>query len=172
MGWAAGTRFPGEPFNQCATVPLEMKLKAINSEDTLCFEPAEEINALHGQPMIKLTNVSVAEANKQLATLEKGAALDVVLRFKTASLKVNTRSLTFDYDAANNTLTSNKQTAVLHPGASFDARFLIDRGIIESFWNGGEAAYSVGSLHTDAGPAFALEGEALIEELIVYPMTR
>lgn len=52
-----------------------------------------------------------------------------------------------------------------------DARFLIDRGIVESFWNGGEAAYAIGSLHTDDGPAFALEGDAMVEELIVYPMT-
>lgn len=170
MGWTSGSRFPDEPFNQCASVPLEMKLKAINGEDTLCFEPTEEINTLRGQPIIKLTNVSVAEANEMLATLEKSAALDVVLRFKTASLRVSTRSLTFDYDAANNTLTSNRQTAVLHPGASLDARFLLDRGIVEAFWSDGEAAYSAGSLHTDAGPAFALEGEARIEELIVYPM--
>lgn len=171
MAWASGTKFPGEPFNQCATVPLEMKLKAINGEDTLCFEPTEEINTLRGEPIIKLRNVSVAEANKKLAALEKRAAMDVVLRFKTASLKVSTRSLTFDFDTTTNTLTSNRQTTVLHPGASLDVRFLLDRGIVESFWSGGEAAYSVGSLHTDAGPAFAIEGDAMIEELTVYPMT-
>jgi hypothetical protein len=41
---------------------------------------------------------------------------------------------------------------------------------VESFWNGGEAAYSIASLHSDEGPAFAIEGDAVIEELTVYPM--
>ena len=41
---------------------------------------------------------------------------------------------------------------------------------MESFWNGGEAAYSIASLHSDEGPAFAIEGDAVIEELTVYPM--
>jgi hypothetical protein len=51
-----------------------------------------------------------------------------------------------------------------------DARFLIDHGIVESYWNGGEAAYSVGSLHTHNGPALEIKGNAVIEELTVYPM--
>jgi len=51
-----------------------------------------------------------------------------------------------------------------------DARFLIGISLVESFWNGGEAAYSASSLPTDEGPAFAIEGEGTIEELVVYPM--
>jgi hypothetical protein len=42
--------------------------------------------------------------------------------------------------------------------------------VVESFWNQGEAAFCIGSLHTDAGPAFAIEGNAWIEELVVYPL--
>ncbi len=172
MGWAAGTKFPGEPFNQCASVPLLMQLKAINGEDTLCFEPAEEINALRGEPLMKLSNLSTAEANTKLQALGKNTALDVVVRFNSEkSVNVGIRNVTFDYDANAKTLKRNGQATVVHPSTSLDVRLLIDHGIIESFWNGGEAAYSVGSLHTDAGPAFAIEGDAMIEELTVYPMT-
>ena len=172
MGWAAGTKFPGEPFNQCASVPLLMQMKAINGEDTLCFEPAEEINALRGEPLMKLSNLSTAEANAKLQALGKNTALDVVVRVKSEkSVNVGIRNVTFNYDASTKTLKRNGQATDIHPSTSLDARFLIDHGIIESFWNGGEAAYSVGSLHTDAGPAFAIEGDAMIEELTVYPMT-
>ena len=58
----------------------------------------------------------------------------------------------------------------IHPAASLDARILINRGIVGRFWNGGEAAYAVASLPTDAGPALDLEGGATIEELVVYPV--
>lgn len=175
MGWARDTRFPGENFNQCASLPLEMKMKALNGEDTLCFEPAEEVNALRGQPLVKLTNLSVSEANAKLKDLAKDAALDVVLRFRptaaSGSLTATTRKVSFHYDAATKTIKRDRDTTPIHPGETLDARIIIDRGIVEAFWNGGEAPYTVGSLHTDEGPALALEGEGQIEELTVYPMT-
>ena len=171
MGWAAGTQFPDEPFNQCASVPLLMQIKAINGEDTLCFEPVEEINALRGAPLLKLSNIQASEVESKLQSLAKNAPLDVVLRFKSdQSLDVAIRRLAFNYDAATKTLKTSGQTRVLHPGASLDARFLIDNGIVESFWNGGEAVSSSASLPGDDGPAFAVKGDALIEELTVYPM--
>jgi sucrose-6-phosphate hydrolase SacC (GH32 family) len=173
MGWAVGTKFPGEPFNQCASVPLLMQLKAINGEDTLCFEPVEELNGLRGEPLIKISNVTTAEANAKLSALVKDAPLDVVVRFRphaTGELSINIRSIAFDYDPATKRLKRGSQSAVIHPGESLDARFLIDRGIVECFWNGGEADFSIASLHTDAGPAFAIEGDAVIEELTVYPL--
>ncbi len=171
MGWARGSRFPGEHFNQCASVPLEMRMKAVGGEDTLCFEPVEEISTLRGKPLIQLTNVPLAEATAKLQSLTTDAALDVVLRFRSSdAMQVNIRSITFAYDPATKLLTRGEAAAQIHPGKSVDARFLIDRGIVESFWNGGEAAYSIGSLHTDKGPAFAMESKAVIEELVVYPM--
>ena len=171
MGWARGSRFPGEPFNQCASVPLLMQMKAINGEDTLCFEPAEEVSALRGQPLIKLSNVTIAEAGAKLQSLTSDAALDAVLRFRASDpMNVNIRGIAFSYDPATKVLKRGDKGAEIHPGKSVDARFLIDRGLVESFWNGGEAAYSIGSLHTDKGPAFAIEGSATIEELTVYPM--
>lgn len=172
MGWAQGTRFPGENFNQCASVPQLLQLKSINGEDRLCFEPVKELEALREKPLVQLKNVSVAEANSQLQSLKKEATLDIVLRVRPSSgtVTATVRSIIFTYDPATKTLKRNDQSAPLHPGASLDARFLIDRGIVESFWNSGEAAYTVASLHTDNGPAFALSGDAFIEELTIYPV--
>ena len=47
-------------------------------------------------------------------------------------------SIAFSYDAASKWLKMGTKTAQLHPGQTVDARFLIDHGIVESFWNGGE----------------------------------
>lgn len=104
----------------------------------------------------------------------KDAPLDVVVRFCTATtsrVKIAVRNTVFDYDAPARTLKRGGPATVIHPDASLDARFLVDVGIVESFWNGGEAACSAGSLHTDAGPAFVIKGDAVIEELTVYPMS-
>jgi sucrose-6-phosphate hydrolase SacC (GH32 family) len=174
MGWARDSRFPGEHFNQCASLPLHLQIKAINGQDTLCFEPAGEVNVLRGEPLLKLANVSTAEANRTLQSLAKETAYDIVLRVRPAAaqgtLKASIRNINFDYDAATRTLKRGKDATTIHPGESLDARFILDRGLVESFWNGGEAAYAIGSLHTDEGPAFALEGDVMIEALTVYPM--
>jgi sucrose-6-phosphate hydrolase SacC (GH32 family) len=180
MGWARDTSFPGEPFNQCASVPLVLTLRAINGADTLCFEPAEELNRLRGEPLFKLNDVSIAEANNKLQTLAKDAPLDVVIRFRgkqTAPLRANIRQIGFAFESATGKLVQSRggnavSSTVIHPEGAVSARFLIDHGIVECFWNGGEAAYSIASLHTDAGPALALDGEATIEEMIVYPMAK
>ncbi len=177
MGWARETRFPGEPFNQCASLPLTMTLRAIGGRDVLCFYPVPEIETLRGKPLINLTKAPAEQAVSRLRTLVKEDALDVVLRLRAAAdarpLKFSVRSLSFDYDPASGLLRyGDKQETHLHPGESLTARFVIDRGLVECFWNDGEAAYAVASLHTDAGPAFALEAPAgtTIEELTVYPM--
>ncbi len=171
MGWARDTRFPGEPFNQCASLPLELTLRNLGGEDALCYEPARELEALRGEPLLK--SATGAEFAAQLAALDKGAPIEVVVRFRPkgiAPIKMQTRSLKFTYEPEQQIVVFGKDRAPLHANGSITARFLIDRGVVESFWNGGEAAYCAASLHTDEGPAFAIEGEADVEELTVYPL--
>jgi fructan beta-fructosidase len=173
MGWCWKTRFPGEPFNQCASLPLEMKLKAIGGADTLCFEPVVEVDSLRGAPIFMGKDLTPAEVNGMLAGLAKDAALDVVVRFRQtggASSVVTVRGIRFHHDAAARTITLDGKASPLQPDDSLDARILIDRGIVEAFWNGGQAAYAVPSLHTDDGPALSFGGEVEIEEIAVYPM--
>jgi fructan beta-fructosidase len=172
MGWARDTLWPGEPFSQCASLPLEMRMKAINGADTLCFEPAPEVSALRGKPLIQLSNVSTAEATIKLQGLSREAPLDVTMRLRpgTTPVTIRIRNITFSYEPATGTIKRGNETAVIHPAGAVEARFLNDRGIVEAFWNGGEAAYAIGSLPSDAGPAWAVEGDAELEDLSAYPM--
>jgi fructan beta-fructosidase len=173
MAWARGKNIPKETFNQSATLPLLLKLKTINGEDVLCFEPIKEINSLREKPLISLKNVSVSEANAVLTVLSKELHLDVVLSFRPAAsnyLNVNIRNVNFRYNNADKTLKCVTKITTLHPDKKIDARFLIDRSIVESFWNGGEAAFSMGSLVNEGSSAIAMEGDVMIDELIIYPM--
>lgn len=173
MGWGQNTKFPGEPFNQCASLPLEMKVKAIDGKDTLCYEPTEEVAALRGKPLLQEKNLTTEEANRKLERLEKETGYDVVVKFrqgdKAAATDVKIRGIHFRHDPSAGTLVQNGRTTKVHPGETLDARILIDRGMVEAFWNGGEAAYAISSLHTDDGPALKIEGDSEIEELTVYP---
>jgi fructan beta-fructosidase len=173
MGWTSGPDFPGEPFNQCASLPLLLSFKAIAGQDTLCFEPAAEVNALRDQPLLKLVNCSATDATARLQSLAKDTPVDITVKFRADApgrVTFRMREFALGYDPATKTITRGNQTTQIHPGKSLEARFLIDTSFVESFWNEGEAAYAVFSRHTQKGPAFAIEGDASIEELVVYPM--
>lgn len=173
MGWARYSRFPGEPFNQCATIPLELSLKAIKGEDILCFEPVHEIDALRGKPLLEWRNGTAAELACGLERLDPKTPVDVALRFKplgSTPVTLQVRSWQLRYDPATRSLNQGDQSIALHPDGAIEVRLLIDTSLVECFWNRGEAAFAVSSLSTDDGPALAVKGEASIEELVVYPM--
>ena len=170
MGWTRGVRSPGEPFNQAASIPLHLQLKAINGMDQLCFEPIEEFSKLREEPLLTLKNLSGEEAADKLSTLKSDQILDIVVRFEAkqpAPIEVSIRSLKFDYDPKSGKLNDGDP---IRPEGDLKARFVIDRTLVESFWNGGEAAFCQASLHTDDGPAFAISDQARIAELAVYPL--
>jgi fructan beta-fructosidase len=144
MGWTRVSQFPGEPFNQCASVPLELTLRSIGGEDVLCFQPVRELNALHGDEV-------------SLTALTKDMPCDVTLSLaSSATLRV--RGLEWHYDASVHTVSHGKQSMKLHPAAKLSVRLLMDRAIVETFWNEGEAATCTASLHTDEGPALDIQG--------------
>lgn len=173
MGWAAGTRFPDEPFNQCATVPLRMQLKDKGGVDTLCYEPAKEVDALRGEAIYSAENITGKEANEYLATLPKDALLDTVVTFAAEGqpgwIDAQVRDKKFGWDTKSNAMSRGNVT--LHPDGPVETRFLIDHGIIESFWNGGEAAYSQGSLVREDLPVMTITDGAKIDSIVVYPMS-
>jgi len=174
IGWTRGTALPpGEKFNQYASVPLELTLKKRDNEDMLCFEPVKELEALRGEPLLTLKNVSVTDAQAKLASLSRDALLDITVRFKpgAGAAKFRARNVELTYDPATRTVTRGRQTTVLHPEDTLDARFLIDRGLVETFWNGGEASYCIDSLYISEGPAFSITGDASIENLTVHPIS-
>ncbi len=175
MGWGRDIHAPDEPFNQCASLPLELTLKAVDGEDVLFMEPVAEVAVLRGRPLLRLADVTAAEANRRLLEIAKDAQVDVVLRFRPTTrdpVGIRLRGLRFGYDpVARLVRSTGGREAVLHADGPVAVRCLIDRGIVECFWNHGEAAYACATLHTDPGPAFAIEGDATIEELTVYPLT-
>lgn len=180
MGWTRGCNFPGEPFNQCASVPLELQLRTIAGEDVLTFQPVAELAALRDKPLLELQNLSMTEANNRLSTLglAKDARLDVTLRVPArtaAPLHITIRDCHFTLDATGKLELSrhgkSAGSTLLRERSATTVRLLIDRGLIECFWNNGEAAYAIGSLHTDDGPALKLAGNATVEELTITPLT-
>jgi fructan beta-fructosidase len=145
MGWTRGTALPPEEkFNQAASVPLELTLRNIAGADTLCIQPVAEVATLHDRPVT-------------LPNLAKDQLCDITLELPTEkSFTLRIRGLEYGYDSATQLLSHGKSSRQLHPSAKMELRILIDRYVVETFWNQGEAATCTGSLHTDTGPALEL----------------
>ena len=171
MGWAAGTEFPGEPFNQCATIPLELTLEDRGGKDTLCMKPVEEISQLRTQEIVNLKNLTGREINEQLKEIKKTDLLDIEIEFaadQTSKAYLWLRDRFFSWDPSTNQV--EPAMTAISPTGPVDGRFLVDNGIIEGFWNGGEIAHSVGSLVTAGDHSVHIAPEARVNSIRIWKL--
>lgn len=172
MAWMKKTEFPGENFNQCATVPLLLSLKNKGGVDRLCFEPVSEVSRLRQTPVIKMKQVTAESLNGAFKKLRPDDGFDIVLQLlplNGKSIKLRIRDKEWVLKAQS--VGFEKETRTLHTQGAVEVRILLDRGVLECFWNGGEAAYAVGALDVPDKSLIEVEGDATIVSATVYPMS-
>jgi len=171
MGWLAGAQYPGMPFSQGMTVPLEVSLRSTAQGPRLAFLPVPELNALR-RTMSALDAPSLAQANAALAAA--GAELlDVsvelaLTRESVASLDLRGTPVTCD--VAGGTLTAAGVTAPLPlRDGKLTLRALLDRGVLELFAGDGLVALSVGGVFAKPGLPVRLDirGPGRVQRLAV-----
>ena len=146
IGWAQDVTFPGTPFNQQMTVPVELWLDGEKDKPTLHATPVHELMTLRdGSGNLPLRSV------KQTATLADDLdAFDAELSINLKDAKgfvLDLRGTKLVYDTAKGTLTCKNVTAPLKVDKSnIELRVLLDRGSVEVFANGGRVALSVAAL--------------------------
>jgi fructan beta-fructosidase len=155
IGWAQGVTFPGTPFNQQMTVPVDLRLYG-KDEPVLRAKPIDELEDLREREPVRESLRGTewtrdAGTNTRRATLgDKLDAFDLSTRVtpgKTKELTFDLRGTKLVYDVAKETLTCKDVTAPakLRDG-TLVLRVLVDRGSIEVFVNWGEAAMSVAAI--------------------------
>lgn len=175
MGWLCGAAYPGMPFSQGLTMPLELSLRSTLSGPRLFFSPVEELRQLHREALcleditIEAANALLAERNRELLDLE----LDIDTAGADAELDV--RGMPIRYHAAAGTIALGGKTAQAAAGAGrgLRLRVLVDRGVLEAFVNDGAAAFSAGgSIFSDPNGAIRLTAgaEARVKRLSIAEM--
>jgi fructan beta-fructosidase len=139
MGWLSGATYPGMPFSQGITLPLDMKLRRTPEGLRISFSPVPEIERLRLRPR-ELKNPTIAEANDALA--EASAELmDIDLDLspgESGKVALSVRGFDVEYDPASRRLSCHGKRVVLAPNdGRLRLRLLIDRGVIELFANDG-----------------------------------
>lgn len=161
IGWLAGAAYPGMPFSQGMTVPLELSLRRAADETApyrLCFYPVEELSQLR-QAEVRGRELNLAGANALLASPELGELLDVQLEVDSATpltLHVGEYPLTWDPSHAEIRF-AGQTAAMATANPRLSLRLLVDRSVTEVFVDGGWAAFAAMTLFPPSGRILRLD---------------
>jgi fructan beta-fructosidase len=175
IGWGRGVTFPGMPFNQQMTIPVELTLRTTDGGVRMFAEPVRELESLrereHAWKEIKLES-----GEKELPNIA-GELFDIRAEIEPATNSragLIVRGVPIIYDAAKQELTCRDVTAPLSPeNGLIRLRILADRGSLEIFGNDGRAALSVAAIPDPENRSvrlMAADGAATFRSLIVHKL--
>jgi fructan beta-fructosidase len=174
VGWGNGIAFPGMPFNQQMTVPVELTLRTTDDGVRLFAEPVKEIERLRdGEQAWKDLTL---KAGEDLAPKVKGELFDLRADIRPAGAEqviLTPRGVPVIYDTKKAEVSCRGHTAPLKPrkDGTVRLRILVDRGSVEVFANDGQVALSAGVLVPVDNRSLLLSargGEAKVSALTVH----
>jgi len=149
IGWARGNDYPGMPFNQGMTAPVDLSLRETADGPRLFAEPVPELRSLradhHSRPASELRPGDNALAGLEADVFEIDTTLDLeedaVVTFTVGGAKLTA-------NAADETLRCGFVEAPLTLDGDGRVRLqiLVDRGSIEVFAGDGRVALAEGVL--------------------------
>jgi fructan beta-fructosidase len=161
IGWGRGITFPGMPFNQQMTIPVELTLRTVEGNVQMFAEPVRELESLRQRE--HAWKQLVVEDGKQ--TMEEISAdlldISVELAPETAGRAgVIVRGIPVIYDAGKKELACRDVAVPLAPEEGVvRLRILADRGSLEIFGNDGRAAISVAAIPAEEDRSLQLSAE-------------
>ena len=173
IGWARGVTFPGMPFGQQMTVPVELTLHATPGIPALHAYPVKELETLRGQK--HEVAVAAGKADRVVEGL-KGDTFDIEAAYDIADdepFGLTVRGLEVRYEPKTRMLACGGETTRLTPDdKQIRLRILVDRGSVEVFGNGGAVAVSAAHVAKDGAEALRVvtKGKTVPKSLTVYEM--
>jgi fructan beta-fructosidase len=184
VGWARGVTFPGTPFNQQMTVPVELALRDDGKAGpVLAANPVAELASLREKEVIQAVKrpgsiVTAREDGKEsrFKLADNLDAFEVVAELdpdKAATVGFDLRGTRLIYDVAKQMLTcKNVSAPVRLRDGKLRLHILVDRGSVEVYADGGRVALSVAALADEKNRRAELfgtgGGEYGITEVTIY----
>ncbi|MEX2186362.1 MAG: glycoside hydrolase family 32 protein [Pirellulales bacterium] len=177
IGWGRDVTFPGMPFNQQMTAPVELTLRTTPDGVRLFVEPVAELEKLRDSTAtVTAENIELADG-KNFLDRNEGELLDVAATLDVGDAKrieLTLRGAKIVYDAAAGTISCGKHVAKfdLNDG-ELKLRALVDRGSVELFAGSGRVAVSTAHRPAVGDRSMSLVakgGSAKIESLEIYEL--
>ncbi|AWM40793.1 Levanase precursor [Gemmata obscuriglobus] len=159
IGWAQGVSFPGTPFNQQMTVPVELRLLTTPDGPRLAAMPVDELRSLRetAEPVARFKDTDAKEPTVLAENLD---AFEVICTASAGRpFVLDLRGTKLSYDPDKNVLTCNGVTAPVDaPAGAFLLHVLVDRGSVEVFADNGRVAMSVAAIPNENNRTVGLGG--------------
>lgn len=174
MGWLRGASYPGMPFSQGMSVPLELSLRVGEEGQPpyrLCFWPVSELEGLRiGE--IRRQGLSLEQANACLALPEAAGLLDLDLDIRAiGSVRLSIGEYPIEWEPSSGEIRFAGRIGKLAPGTrNLGLRVLVDTSLTEVFASGGRAAFAAMTIFPPAGRSIRLEGAVENAAVILHPL--
>jgi fructan beta-fructosidase len=151
IGWAQ-IEFPGMPFNQQMTIPVQLVLRTTADGVRLCALPVEQVHKLWTRDDEHIVSERWQELapGKHFTPGVQGELLDIRVTLRPDGAErcgIVARGTRITLDRKTKTLTCGKETApLLLEDGLIRLRVLVDRGSIEVFVNDGRIALVAAAL--------------------------
>ena len=135
--WLRGGKYPGMPFDQQLSFPVELSLRRVGGEVLLCKNPISEIEKLHGSRQVRESLVLAEGDSTQFTGLSQCLDIEASFRLEERGETAIT-VLGQEIRVTRDSVQSGASKGLL-PGRpeAQDIRILADRTSIEVFANGG-----------------------------------
>jgi fructan beta-fructosidase len=182
IGWAQGVTFPGTPFNQQMTLPVDLALSwedptQARGKPVLTANPVAEINSLRvNPPVLAVRDSQTRVVTKPEVLADKLDAFEFFLVIepeKDKGFTVDLRGTKLVYDGAKRTLTCKGVTMpvpkLYAERKQIELQIFVDRGSVEVFAEMGHAAMSVAAIPDEKNDKLELSatGRAMVRYAIV-----
>jgi fructan beta-fructosidase len=175
IGWGNGITFPGMPFNQQMTIPVQLTLRSSAEGLRLFAEPVKEVETLRGRKHAWADQP--IRRGENLLRGVSGDLFDIVAEVDPGDAEavgLTVRGVPIIFDVKKGEMVCKNVRAPLKTDSGLvRLRALVDRGSIELFVNGGQAALSLGVIPPDDNRTleiFSRGGAARARSLEVYQM--
>jgi fructan beta-fructosidase len=180
IGWANGVAFPGMPFNQQMTIPVELTLHAAPDGPRMFAEPVKELASLHGAASgAKHELPRTVIAGSRSVDGVKSDLLRIVAELepgKAQAVGLIVRGVPIEYDTAKQQLTCRTVAApVKLTGGLLRLEVLVDRGSVEIFAGRGATALSVAVIPDEKNRSVVVTsrgGQATLRSLVAWELER
>jgi fructan beta-fructosidase len=175
IGWGQGIAFPGMPFNQQMTVPVELSLRTTNDGPRMFAWPVEEIESQR-TTLHAWEDTRVSPGENPLEDIS-GELFDIEAEIDLGdchSCGIVVRGIGVNYDVRRQEIVCGKHKVPLAPADGvIRLRILADRGSLEMFGGGGRVALSAAATPDAANKSLAFftrGGSARLRSLTVFEL--
>jgi fructan beta-fructosidase len=170
IGWAQGATFPGMPFNQQMTIPVDLTLrKAPDGVWRIWGRPCMELVSLRGRTVFDRDNQTEVRLGKEAVLLMKDvdeARVECRFSAEARDVRVNLRGLDVIYDGAKKQVRCGKLVVPVIPlRGTVVLEALIDRGSVEVFVNEGMAIMSIAHIAPEGQTSVTASGEGTLDRV-------